>query len=172
MYTDDEKLKTFYSECQDYFVYQQRIANLKDRLQVLANHYENVHSPVLERISIGTGDSMKDKVITYLDAKARLNERIEANEKMLAWIDSCIDAIPLPAYKTLVWQTCIQGYTLTALADKYKVSQKHISTTRTKCLLQALTDQKMQEHDVLQMALIEAETYGLREKFLSDGTPV
>lgn len=168
MYTDDEKLKTFYSECRDYYVYKQRITNLKDRLKVLANHYENVHSPVLERISTGTGDIKKDKVITYLEAKTRLNERIDANEKMMAWIHSCIDAIPLPAYKTLVWQTCIQGYTLTAMATKYKVSQRHISDTRTKCLLKVLTDARMQEHDALETALIEAETYGLREKFLSD----
>ena len=57
----------------------------------------------------------------------------------------------------------IQGYKLSAMATKYDVSLKHIGTTRRKCLLQVLTDEKIKAHDQIQMEMIDAETSGLRK---------
>lgn len=164
LYSDEEKLKTFQEECRDYYYYRDRIKNLNDRLTVLINRMENTHSPVLDRISDNTSASTKDPIVPWLAAKASLEERIAAHEAMLKWIESCIDAIPYPAYRVLIWQTFITGDKLSVFANKYDVSTKHISQNRRKLLLMVLSDEKMQEHDQLQMNLINAESELLRKQ--------
>ena len=162
MYSDDERIETFREECQNYFRYQNRIKDLQEQLESLTNRYENVHSPVLDRVGTSGTPSERDRVIQYMDAKTKLDKRIDVYQRMLDWIESCIDKVPLPSYRILIWQTFIQGYKLSAMATKYDVSQKHIGTTRRKCLLKVLTDEMMKTHDQIQMEMIDAETSGLR----------
>ena len=107
MYSDDERIETFRVECQNYFRYQNRIKDLQEQLESLTNRYENVHSPVLDRIGTSGTPADRDRVIQYMDAKTKLDKRIDVYQRMLDWIQSCIDEVPLPSYRILIWQTFI-----------------------------------------------------------------
>lgn len=157
LYSDEEILRVFQEECRNYYYYQDKLKNLNDQLAVLVNRMENTHSPSLDKVPSATPANADDRIVPYLETKTSLENRIGACQAMLKWIEHCIDEIPYPAYRYMVWQTYIAGDKLSYFAKRYNVSVKKISQNRKKCLLMVLNDDKIIEHDKLQMDMIGAE---------------
>ena len=157
LYSDEEIIRVFQEECRNYYYYQDKLKNLNDQLAVVVNRMENTHSPALDKVPVRTAVKTDDRIVPYLETKASLENRISACQAMLDWIEKCIDEIPYPAYRYMVWQTYIAGDKLSYFAGRYNVSVKKIGQNRKKCLLMVLDDDKIIEHDKLQMDMINAE---------------
>ena len=126
-----------------------QVQNYDDQLKLLQLKMENVHSLSFE--SVGTS-SVKNGVplASLIQEKSLLESEQQYYKDLILWVDEVIESIKGIPVKALVWMSCVQGESLTTIADRYYISRETIYRARRKHLEAALTDEMMAKYYEIQ----------------------
>ena len=126
-----------------------QVQRYNDQLKMLQMKMENVHSLSFEAVATS---SAKNGVplASLIQEKSLLENEQQYYKDLNQWVDEVIESIHGIPVKALVWMSCVQGTSLTEIADKYYISRETIYRARRKHLEAALSDEMMAKYYEIQ----------------------
>lgn len=146
MLQDDERLKLFRSVAKNYDRYQSHIKGIDDKIVLIQNKMENVHSIDYDKPA-GTPSFNERPVIELIEKKAALEKEKQYYKDLMSWVDKVVDSFDSGALKALIWMSCVKRRSLSSIADEYNMSRDYLYKVRRAYLLKALDDEKIEDLD-------------------------
>lgn len=146
----DERVKLFRNISRNYDRYRNHIQGLEDKIQVIQNKMENVHSIEYDKPS-GSVSFSERPVVELIEEKTVLENEKQYYENLIAWVDGVVDSFDSGAVKALIWLSCVKRRSLTSIANEYGVSRDFLYKARKFSLLNALDDDVINQYDQILM---------------------
>lgn len=137
-----ERVILFRRECRNYMSYEAGIDRIDNDLEVLEMRMANLHSINFEKIGSRPSPSERP-IIELIEKKTRMLEQKQYYKDRIGWVNECMENIPSPAYRTVIWKTYVQKESLQKFADRYNMNPDYIYKLRRMYMEQALTDEIM-----------------------------
>ena len=160
----DERLKLFRNISRNYDRYRNHIRGLEDKIQVIQNKMENVHSIEYDKPS-GSASFSERPVVELIEEKTVLENEKQYYEDMIAWVDGILDSFDSGAAKALIWLSCVKRRSLASIADEYGMSRDFLYKARKYSLLKALDDDVISQYDqILMRAPVQAQAHADKDE--------
>ena len=141
MYSDEDRLEIFKRECAMYYTRMNEIKKLQSDVKLIVHRLENVHSVATDQPLMRT--SIKERpIIEMLDQKQHCEDMIEYYQQRIQWIIECLNNIPSPAYRALIWMTyVIRENKITTIANYIGMNRDLIYKNRKYYIALGVTDE-------------------------------
>jgi len=141
----DDRVAIFRKECRNYKFYLDGIERIDQQLEVLELRMQNVHSIDTERV-VASGSGKERSLIPLIEKKEELLAQKQYYQNRIDWIIECLDNVPSPAYRTVIWKTYVQRESLRRFAEKYNVNSDLVYKMRKIYLEKMMTDEAMEKY--------------------------